>query len=55
MMVQIFREYGYGLLLAVILAETLGLPIPSCPLVLVAAAGHAVPPAALAVELNPVS
>ena len=38
MMVQIFREYGYGLLFAAILAETLGLPIPSYPLVLLAAA-----------------
>ncbi len=37
-MVQIFREYGYGLLFAAILAETLGLPIPSYPLVLLAAA-----------------
>jgi membrane protein DedA with SNARE-associated domain len=38
MMVHIFREYGYGLLFAAILAETLGLPIPSYPLALLAAA-----------------
>jgi membrane protein DedA with SNARE-associated domain len=38
MMVHIFREYGYGLLFAVILGETLGLPIPSYPLVLLAVA-----------------
>jgi membrane protein DedA with SNARE-associated domain len=38
MMVQIFREYGYGLLFVAILAETLGLPIPSYPLVLLAVA-----------------
>ncbi len=37
-MVHIFREYGYGLLFAAILAETLGLPVPSYPLVLLAAA-----------------
>ena len=37
-MVQIFCEYGYGLLFVAILAETLGLPIPSYPLVLLAAA-----------------
>jgi hypothetical protein len=55
MMVHIFREYGYALLLAVILAGTLGPPIPSYPLVLLAAAGHAVPPAALAAGLNPAS
>ena len=35
---QIFCEYGYGLLFVAILAETLGLPIPSYPLVLLAAA-----------------
>ena len=37
-MVHIFREYGYGLLFAVVLGEALGLPIPSYPLVLLAAA-----------------
>lgn len=37
-MVHIFREYGYSLLFVSILAETLGLPIPSYPLVLLAAA-----------------
>lgn len=37
-MVHIFREYGYSLLFVSILGETLGLPIPSYPLVLLAAA-----------------
>lgn len=37
-MVDTFRQYGYALLFVAILAETLGLPIPSYPLVLLAAA-----------------
>ncbi len=37
-MVEILRQYGYGLLFLVALAENLGLPVPAFPFVLVSAA-----------------
>lgn len=37
-MVHFLRQYGYSLVFLAVLAENLGLPVPSYPLVLVGAA-----------------
>lgn len=37
-MIQVFRNHGYPFFFLVVLAESLGLPVPSFPLILIAAA-----------------
>jgi len=49
-MVQVLRDYGYPFFSVVVLAESLGLPVPSSPLILIGAAAVSVPTSSVAEE-----